>query len=255
MTLLLTFFVFLISVAVIDERAKRIVLGSVSQAFGIAEQVTNPLARDAANKKYEPGAMEGLEDDLAPLRDMLIDDADKDLDFRENKYVQIFSINAEVLFSPGTTSLRPEGALLLDRIAPYLLEMRYPLLVAGHAAARRDETAEGTYSVNPDDKGVDSTWPISFTRALSVYRHLTSRGIPPANLSLEAFGQYHARYTNNTPEGRRKNRRVDLVLDKRNREWIDKVEALRQTAPEQTDHYYKGFRFDITVPGSSGGGR
>lgn len=252
MTLLLTFFVLLLSMAVIDERAKRIVLGSVSQAFGISEQITSPLARKAENKNYEPGPMENKDDDLAPLRDMIIDDASKDLDFRENKYVQIFSINDEVLFSPGTTALKPEGMQMLDRILPYLQEMRYPLLVAGHTAARRDETIEA-YGVDPDDKGMDGTWPLSFNRALAVYRHLMSRGIPPANLSLEAFGQYHARATNNTPEGRRKNRRVDLVLDKRNREWIDKVEALRQKAPEQTDHYYKGFRFDITLPSSPSG--
>ena len=251
MTLLLTFFVLLLSMAVIDERAKRVVLGSVSQAFGFGEQVANPLADDAGNKRHEPGSMEGHTDDLAALRDMVFDDTSKDLDFRENKYVQILSINDEVLFTPGTTALSQEGVLLLDRIVPYLQHMRHPLLVAGHTASRRDEERE-SYSVDLDGKGVDSTWPLSFDRALSVYRHLTERGISPGNLSLEAFGQYHARYTNNTPEGRSKNRRVDLVLDKRNREWIDKVEGLRQKEPEQTEHYYKGFRFDLSMPGSGG---
>lgn len=252
MTLLLTFFVLLLSMAVIDERAKRVVIGSVSQAFGFTSQVTNPLAEDAANKRHEPGPVQGPTDDLAALRDMVYDDVSKDLDFRENKYVQILSINDEVLFTPGGTVLSPEGEMLLDRIVPYLQAMRYPLLVAGHTASRRDEEREG-YSVDLAAAGMDSTWPLSFDRALSVYRHLTGRGIPPSNLSLEAFGQFHARYTNNTPEGRRKNRRVDLVLDKRNREWIDKVEALREKEPESLDHYYRGFRFDLSVPGSGGG--
>ena len=253
MTLLLTFFVLLLSMAVMDERAKRVVIGSVSQAFGFGEQVANPLAESAGNKRHEPGPMDGPTDDLAALRDMVFDDVDKDLDFRENKYVQIFSINDEVLFVPGGTELSREGVLLLDRIVPYLQQMRYPLLVAGHTAVRRDEETRD-YSVDLTGKGMDSTWPLSFDRALSVYRHLTERGISPGNLSLEAFGQYHPRYTNNTPEGRRKNRRVDLVLDKRNREWIEKVESLRRKDPESTEHYYKGFRFDLTVPGSRRGG-
>lgn len=249
MTLLLTFFVLLLSMAVIDERAKLVVLGSVSRAFGSLSQVTNPLAQDPANRNVEPGPMEGTADDLSPLRDMLFEDINKDLNFQENKYVQILSINDRVLFIPGSTRLSPQGIALLDRILPYLQRIEYPLLVAGHTATRRDEEGD-SYGVDKGNNGVDSTWPLSYHRALSVYSHLRDRGIVPGRLSLEAFGQFHPRYTNNTPEGRQKNRRVELVLDKRNREWIQKVEALREKEPEKNEMYYKGFRFDLTMPGS-----
>lgn len=248
MTLMLTFFVFLISMAVIDERSKRVVLGSVSQAFGSAAQISNPLGERASDKRHEPGPMQGRERDLAVLRDMVVDDVSKDLDFRENKYVQILSISDEVLFLPGGTVLSPEGIILLDRIVPHLQQMSYPLLVAGHTAARRDEETSA-YDVNPGATGMDSTWPLSFERGLAVYRHLTDRGINPGNLSLEAFGQYHPRQNNNTLAGRQKNRRVDLVLDKRNREWIDKVEGLREKERAGTTHNYRGFNFDLEVPG------
>jgi chemotaxis protein MotB len=226
MTLLLTFFVLLLSMAVIDERAKLVVLGSVSRTFGTQQKIFNPLTEDAANRPVEPGPMEAPQDDLTPLRDMLFEDVNKDLDFQENKYVQIFSINDQVLFKPGGTELSASGIDLLDRILPYLQRINYPLLVAGHTAVRRDEEADA-YRLSGGN-APDSTWPLSFHRSLSVYRHLSSRGIAPSRLSLEAFGQYHPRYSNNNPEGRRKNRRVDLVLDKRNLEWIRKVEALRE---------------------------
>lgn len=252
MTLLLTFFVLLLSMAVIDERAKRVVLGSVSQAFGFSEQVTNILAESQGNKRHEPGAMQGHTDDLAALRDMKFDDVEKDLDFRENKYVQILSINSEVLFVPGGTTLSQRGVELLDRIVPYLQRVRYPLLVAGHTAVRREEESDN-YTVRLTGGELDSTWPLSYNRAFAVYSHLKVRGIPSSSLSLEAFGEYHPRYTNNTPEGRQKNRRVELVLDKRNRQWIEKVEALREKNPEQTEMFYKGFRFDLTMPGSGRG--
>ena len=98
---------------------------------------------------------------------------------------------------------------------------------------------------------MDSTWALSYHRARAVYRHLIYRGIPPTSLSLEAFGQYHPRYTNNTPEGRQKNRRVDLVLDKRNREWIQKVEALQEREAPGNEMFYKGFKFDLNMPGTS----
>jgi chemotaxis protein MotB len=153
-----------------------------------------------------------------------------------------------VLFLPGGTVLSEGGIALLDRILPDLQRIGYPLLVAGHTAVRRDEE-ENAYAVSLDSSAMDSTWPLSYHRALAVYRHLSMRGIDPGRLSLEAFGQFHPRYSNNTPEGRRKNRRVDLVLDKRNREWIEKVEALREQGAPPREMYYKGFRFDLTLPG------
>ncbi len=255
MTLLLTFFVLLLSMAVIDERAKLVVLGSVTRVFGVGERVFNPKATRDKTSMREPGAMENMPpEDLAPMRDMIFDDVDKDLDFRENKYVQIFSINDEVLFQPGSTALSERGAALLDRILPYLQRIEYPLLISGHTGPRRDE--EGlAYSVDLRGKKPDSTWLLSFRRADAVFRHLHGRGIPVNRLSLEAFGQFHPRFSNNTPEGRRKNRRVDLVLDKRNMEWIRKVEDLREKKPDVVqEHYYKGFRFNLSMPGSTPGG-
>ncbi len=255
MTLLLTFFILLISMAVIDERSKLVVLGSVGKTFGMNKRLFNPLGDKNKDSAREPGAVDAPEEDLAPMRDMLYDDVGKDLQFQENKYVQIFSINDEVLFQPGGTELSARGVELLDKILPYLQKIEYPLLVAGHTGPRRDEQGIA-YKVDLDERRADATWLLSYRRGASVYRHLTLRGIPPERLSQEAFGQFHPRFSNNTPEGRQKNRRVDLVLDKRNQEWIEKVEGIREKEPETVrDHYYKGFRFDLSTPGATPGGR
>lgn len=249
MTLIFTFFVLLVSMATIDERAKLTALGSVSRSFGVSEHMFNPKAtgKKPLNNMREPGAMEGPEEDLAPIRDMLYEDVEKDLEFMENKYVQILSINDQVLFTPGSTTLSPRGMELLDRLLPYLQQIEYPVLVAGHTAVRRDE--ESSYSVQTGV--VDSTWLLSYQRALSVYRHFLASGVSAGKLSLEAFGQYHPRYSNNIPTGRQKNRRVDLVLDKRNLAWIRKVESLREAEPAKVNHFYKGFKFDLAMPGES----
>jgi chemotaxis protein MotB len=252
MTLLLTFFVLLLSLAVIDERARRIVLGAVSQGFGMDANIYNPLSPKDTAALVEPGPMDLPEKDLAALRDKIFDDASQDLDFQENRYVQILSINDQVLFQRGQTVLSATGIALLDKLLPYLQNLEHPLLVAGHTAPRRDEEG-ASYRVNFTDQGMDGTWFLSFQRASAVYRHLISRGIPQETLMLEAFGQFHPRRANTTPEGRRKNRRVDLVLDKRNREWISRIQALQETgevSPQVPIHYYKGFRFDLTMPGS-----
>jgi chemotaxis protein MotB len=250
MFLMLTFFVLLVSMSVIDERAKMVVIGSVTRVFGSGQDIFNPLSQTQpqTSSRIEPGVMEADEsDELAQLRDMLFDDVNKDLNFQENKYVQIFSIHDEVLFEPGRYVLREAGVAQLDRILPYLQRIDYPLLIAGHTSVLREEV--GSRVIVHDQLGMDSTWVISFRRSLAVYRHLVSRGIEPSRLSLESFGQFRPRFSNNTPDGRRRNRRVDLVLDRRNQEWIRKVEELREEAPIERDGHFRGFRFNLTVPG------
>ena len=251
MTLLLTFFVLLLSMSVIDERSRLVVLGSVAERFGTGDGVFNPMGKDSKPSLVEPGVMDKPQEDLAIMRDMIFDDAQKDLDFQENKYVQILSINDQVLFTPGRTELSEKGVELLDKLLPYLQRVEHPMLVAGHTSTLREEEGSA-YWVRFGAQDADPTWLLSFQRAMAVYRHLTGRGIPPDKLMLEAFGQFHPRYSNETPEGRHKNRRVDIVLDKRNTEWIRKIEELENTGkiPEKAPIYqFKGFSFELTMPG------
>ena len=256
-TLLLAFFVMLMSMSVIDERSKREALGSVSHRFGAGEVFrVNPIAVNSTAMPVEPGPMEDFaENDLEPLRDMIFEDTSKDLQFQENRYVQIFSISDEVLFKPGSAELSDRGTTLLGRLLPYLQRISYPLLVAGHTASRRDEEG-GRYVVDLEGKRVDSTWMLSWQRAKAVYRYLTAHGISEGRLSQEAFGQFHPRFSSDTPAGRNKNRRVDLVLDRRNREWMEKVAKLRETSPSiPQEHFFRGFRFDLHMPGATPGER
>lgn len=249
MTLLLTFFVLLLSMAVLDEQAKRVVLGSLTRSFSSGQNLFNPLAEHGKQQTaVEPGPMEGKEKDLAAIRDTLFEDMNKDLNFQENKYVQILSINDDVLFVPGSTILSAKGEEVLDKIVPFLHHIDYPMLVAGHTSTRRDEISAEEYQVSFDSSSLDSTWSLSFNRSLTIYRYLINRGVSSQRLTLEAFGQFHPRYSNNSPEGRKKNRRVDIVLDKRNAVWIRKIEEQREKEPPKEDTFFKGFRFEITMP-------
>ena len=249
MTLLLTFFVLLVAMSVIDERYKLVVMGSVSSSFGIGNAVSNPLSLNNTVSKVEPGVMS--ENDLTPLKDMLWEDMQNDLNFQENRFVQILSINAEVLYDPGQTHLSERGKHLLNRMMPLLSRVKYPLLIAGHTANRRDEEGEN-YQVDFDKTRVDSTWPLALARGQGVYRHFLQAGIPSKNLTHETFGQYHPRFSDRSPQGRLLNRRVDIVLDKRNAPEIMDVEQTREkfTQPPK-NFFFRNFQFDTgTVSGT-----
>lgn len=242
MTLLLTFFVLLLSMAVIDERRKLVTLNSVSSAFGLGTTQSNPRSPQNVRRDIEPGAM--MEDDMELLRDKIWDDQNQDLNFQENRYVQILSIDSEVLFAPGESVLKEEGKALLRKFAPVLVNIKYPLLVAGHSATRRDEEG-GRYEVRLDSTQLDSTWSLSLARSVSVYRLLADEGVPTTHLSIEAFGQFRPRYSDATPEGRRKNRRVDLVLDKRNKPFTPGLERFVEPPIPRDTFMFRDFRFDL----------
>lgn len=247
MTLMLTFFVLLVSMAVIDERRKLVVISSISGAFGTGDGSFNPKSIRNQSRLIEPGAIDDMDtDSLEPLKDMLWEDQTGDLNYQQNQFVQILSISDEVLFTPGTAELSTSGIKLLNRILPWLMRIDHPLLLAGHTAGMREEMGQD-YKVGTDEQhAVSPMWELSFLRVMGIYRYLTGRGMPPERLTVEGFGSNRPRWTELTPDGRRRNRRVDIVLDKRNREWIEKIDALRRKEDSRPGEFnYKDFRFRV----------
>lgn len=214
MTLMLTFFVLLVSMAHFDERRKLVVLGSIMGTFGMGTEGFDPRTRKNRKVNIEPGPMEEVPD-LANLKDLIWEDLEDDLNFQSNRYVQILSISDEVLFAPGTFQLTEKGRTLLNRMLPVLLRIEHPLLLAGHTSTLREELGED-YKVGFKGQEPDDSWALSFLRVSSIYRYLLSRGFASDRLRLEAFGRFRPRYDDLTPEGRKLNKRVDIVLDRRN---------------------------------------
>ena len=116
------------------------------------------------------------------------------------KEIQI-SLGAEVLFDTGRFSLRPAAADALQKVA--VLVKSYgsqPIAIAGH-----------TDSVGRPD----ANQLLSENRAAAVKEWLTSRGGVAANrISTRGYGQSQPAATNDTAEGRQKNRRVEIRVQK-----------------------------------------
>ncbi|WP_432738611.1 OmpA/MotB family protein [Maridesulfovibrio sp. FT414] len=243
MTLMLTFFVLLVSMSVVDERRKLVVLGSIIGTFGFGSQGYDVLSQGDSKRTVEIGPLE-VESDLEPIKPLLWEFAEEDLRFESNRFVQILSIGADVLFTPDSTTLSIEGTRVLDTVLPILKRVKHPVMVAGHTSILRDELGED-YRVEDRNQIPDISWKMSLNRALSVYNYLVRNGMSPEMLKLEAFGKFHPRHPNSTPEGRKMNRRVDLVLDTRS-EAIEK-ELKEYQPPKKKDEPFKfdGFVFPV----------
>lgn len=246
MTLMLTFFVLLVSMSQIDARRKLVALGSIIGTFGWQDASYEVFSKKDTRRTVEPGPIDS--GDLEPLKGLQWENMDQDLNFRSNRFVQILSINSSLLFTPDSVTLSEGGRALLNEFMPVLSQVQYPLLLAGHTSELRDELGIN-YGPEDDTQVPDLSWKLSLSRALAVYRYLIEQGMRPDMLRVEAFGKYMPYYPQNTPESRAKNRRVDIVLDKRS---IDTGEQIRAMSPgrEGADDTLSvdGFRFDLKPP-------
>lgn len=223
MILIMAFFVYLVgNASLMDERRIRLAIGSLMGTFGIGTSRPDVLGKDEIKDAHQPGPIPA-EQDLAPLKDLLWNDLNEDLQFVHNRFVQIFSVNTAALFPPGESDLSDRGRALLRQVAPTLRNASFPVLIAGHASILRDELGDG-YRVGVLEQIPDPSWRLSLFRAMNVYRFLVEQNVPVEHLRMEGAGRFRPRENPQTPEGRSANRRVEFILDKRFQDWTPKLE-------------------------------
>ncbi len=249
-TLLMTFFVLLVSMASLTDVSKRkVALGSVSGRFGTGAPKLDDLSTKNV-RVVEPGPMNEV-DDLELIKKRAQENPDEDLRFEFNRFIQRVTLDAAALFEPGSAQLTAYGRELLETVRPVILDSAYPLGLAGHAADGRDELGPEYVAYRGDR--LDFSWQLSLSRVMAVHRYFIDSGIDPEKLRMEAFGRYHPKSVSQDPEGRRLNRRVEITLDKRLDSWApavaDEVRQLGEKAlPRKKDSFNVGdflFRFDL----------
>lgn len=113
-------------------------------------------------------------------------------------------LSEKILFRSGSAAINEEGKEALAKVAESFKGLENKsVIVSGFT----DDVP-----VNPKTSGFASNWELSTGRALSVVRFLQSKGVKPEMLGAAGFGEYHAVAPNDTPEGRRQNRRIEIVL-------------------------------------------
>jgi chemotaxis protein MotB len=249
MILIMAFFVYLVTNAsLMDERRIRLALGSLLGTFGMTQARPDILGTQESLESAHPGPIPP-DRDLAALKELLWDDIEEDLQFVSNRFVQIFSVNTAVLFSAGETDLSPEGRAFLQQVVPVLRVVDVPVQVAGHTSVLRDEF-EAIYQTSMPGEVPDPSWALSLFRAMSVYRFLLEQGVPGENLRMEGLGRFQPRENPQTPQGRRANRRVDFILDRRNEIWTPRL-ARPEASTTPEEYIYRDFIFQFPeAPGN-----
>jgi chemotaxis protein MotB len=113
-------------------------------------------------------------------------------------------IGGKTLFREGAYILTEEGRqLIMNQVAPDLKGYENKVEIRGH-------TASAAYGAG---RGFQDAWDLSFRRAYAVMRLLVDEcGIDERRLRVVACGDSEPRDTNLTPEGRERNRRVEIIM-------------------------------------------
>lgn len=268
MALLMSFFVLLLSFSEQDAAKFKEVGGSLEQAFGVQRDIvayqmpkgTSIVAREFSPGKPKPTAVN-------EVRQKTIDDMAQTLEFdpreqpkpKETKLTPglgagesikpkkstleiseklakeilegkieiekkhqriIIRIMDQGTFAPGDDSIHPVFEPILDKIADLLDSIPGNIAVTGHT----------------DDKPISnnrfrSNWELSAKRAISVAHELYERGVAKERLMVSGFADTEPLVPNDTEAHRSKNRRVEIIINQKDKPEQDVVPDSVEATP------------------------
>lgn len=128
-------------------------------------------------------------------------------------------INASSLFDLGSATLRPEAVGKLMEVAKVLSQGTRQIEVEGH-----------TDNLQINSLIFPSNWELSTARASSVVRQFMIGGVAPTRMVAVGYAENRPVATNDTTEGRARNRRVTVMVLKEDRDQVSN--AVDPTAPQ-----------------------
>jgi chemotaxis protein MotB len=137
------------------------------------------------------------------LKRSLADVNDEDVTVEVRKGVVYISLSDRMLFRSGSADISPQAETVLSKIAKVLNDYKeLEILVEGH-----------TDSVPIANACVSDNWDLSAKRATSVVRNLQRRyGVDPKRMTAGGCSEYRPKATNANEDGRRANRRTEIVI-------------------------------------------
>jgi chemotaxis protein MotB len=202
MTLLLTFFVLLISYSTIQEEEFKRSLASFQAALGMMPYERSVIQFERAPSiKFMPTIPP--REIIRRLRNSIYSGGLKGQMkvSRDREGIRI-TIKSPVLFDSGKADLRTNASPVLEELVAILADSPNVVVVEGH-----------TDNVPIHNERFPSNWELSTARAISVARFLFENGgFDPARFTVAGYGEHHPVRSNDTPEGRQENRRVEILL-------------------------------------------
>lgn len=219
LTLLLALFIVLFAVSSVDAEKYQKLMISFNESFqggsGVLEH-PNPLPEETITPNESQQREKRDHEDLKARERLDLKRLQEEID----EYIKENNLSAELetslssdgllltildnaLFYSGSAEVRPDAKRLAETIST-LLVTNPPrnIVIAGHTDNRPINNAE-----------FRSNWDLSSKRAINFLKILLeNEDLNPRNLSATSYGEYHPVASNESSEGRAKNRRVEVLI-------------------------------------------
>ena len=211
MSLLLCFFVLLLSMSSMDAKKISEAIGSLSGAMSVLEggtqteiskkRMLEATPIDSQDETSE--AVNRVQQAAGDANEMMAESQGPSITVEEAQAGFVIELPAALLFQVDSATIENQDALLfLKRIALIIDELPNDMDVSvqGHT----DNVAPGASSPFKDN------WELSTARAISVLHELLLDGVEPSRISASGYAEFKPVASNATKSGREKNRRVEL---------------------------------------------
>jgi chemotaxis protein MotB len=202
--ILLTFFILLNSIAVVDENRSRLALGSLIGAFGGLPGGLSPMK---SGQSVLPPSAPMIEEELTI--EQLMSYVQRDLkELTGEIKLEVIGdqkkiiINEAGLFMGSELNIKPSIHPLLDALGRIIKKGSFPVEIAGY-----------TDNVIHPEKEYKSNWEMSAIMALKVLKYFVSQcGVLPDRLTAFGRGSNDPIASNESIQSRAQNRRVEIEL-------------------------------------------
>jgi chemotaxis protein MotB len=218
-TLLMTFFVLLLSFATMDAQKFRDMAGSVKDAFGVQtetiafspksssdlfDQLLQKAEDESKEEKEESSdsqAMMSMEQMMAIVEAVFQEMGDESVEVIQDQDGVMVRVEGKVIYDSGTARVREEGKPILELVAKLMERYRFDLKILGH-----------TDSVGISTEKFPSNWELSGARSAAALRYMLERGANPERLIAVGFADSRPIAQNDNFKGRARNRRVEFLF-------------------------------------------
>lgn len=217
-TLLLVFFVLLVSMSTVEVKRFQSVFGSMRMAFGGLS--ASEIAGGQMQSNIDSNTQQSVQD-LMRIRQELLKNQENVFNaiqsYLSKKNVEgdvgavldegtiTLTIGDSLLFAPGSEELSEGAEEQLETILE-IIEANREMTV--NIKGYTDDSAI------PQGARFKNNWELSALRAVNVLRWLIDHGIDPLRITATGMGDLNPRFPNDSPENRAKNRRVEFCLER-----------------------------------------
>lgn len=213
--ILLTFFILLNSIAVLDDSKTRKAIGSLIGAFGGLPGGLSPM--NSGELILPPTAP--MVDEELTMEQLLSYMKRKTTGWTGEIKIEsvgdkeIITINQNILFTKDRSKLSPSILPLLDKLCRIINKGNYPVEIIGH-----------TDDIPAKKKGRESNWELSALMAIQLVKYFVSKGsVSPKRLNAYGGGSYRPVAPNDTRQSRSQNRRVEIILNTKAPAYIKRI--------------------------------